>query len=131
MKLLYKIRGKVRQGKKRGKKLGFPTANLNLWKKIPEGVYVSKTCLRQGKQKIRKFYPSLTFVGKAKTFNENFFHAQTHLFFFNNSIYNTWVTIKLLKKIRKNKKFPSEKELIKQINLDKKTAEAFFKLKPY
>ena len=61
---MYKFWGKVRKHQSRGKKLGFPTANLNLRKQIPEGIYISKT-------KVGRFlYFSLTFIGTAKTFNE-------------------------------------------------------------
>ena len=41
MKTLFILRGKVKKGKSRGKFLGFPTANINLHKKIPEGIYAS------------------------------------------------------------------------------------------
>lgn len=120
MKYLYIFWGKVRKGKNRGKGLGFPTANLNLWKKIPEGVYISQTKVQ------KKGYPSLTFVGRAKTFDETLYHAETHLFGFDGSLYNQWLSVKLLKKIRDNKKFESTSDLIKQMQKDREIAKAFF-----
>ncbi|RJQ38416.1 hypothetical protein C4559_01340 [Candidatus Microgenomates bacterium] len=117
------IKGKVKKGKNRGKNLGFPTANVNLRKKIPEGIYISKTKIKG------KAYNSLTFIGKAKTYNENLFQAETFIFDFNKPLYDSWISIFLIKKIRENKKFNSEKELIKQMEEDKKIAGKYFNLK--
>ena len=79
---MFKFWGKVRQHNQRGRKLGFPTANLNLRKNIPEGIYISETQI-QG-----KLFPSLTFIGTAKTFNEKKFHAETYILDFDKDIYN-------------------------------------------
>jgi len=112
--------GKVRKHNQRGKTLGFPTANINLKKKIPEGIYLSQT-------KIRKvLYPSLTFIGQAKTFSETKFLAETYILDFNNNIYHKWISVKLLKKIRNNQKFNSAKELIKQMKKDEEEARRYF-----
>ncbi|MDP3987907.1 MAG: riboflavin kinase [Candidatus Levybacteria bacterium] len=119
MKYLYTFWGKVRKGKNRGKRLGFPTANINLKKNIPQGVYISKSKV-QG-----KIYPSLTFVGRAKTFGETFYHAETYILNFEKSIYNFWISIKLIKKLRENKKFNSEKDLVEQMKKDRKKALEF------
>lgn len=116
-----KFWGKVRRHNQRGRKLGFPTANVNLSKKIAEGIYISQTKV------IGKIYPSLTFIGKAKTFNEEKFHAETYILDFNKDIYNSWITVKLLKKIRGNKKFNAAKELIAQMKKDEEVAREYFK----
>ena len=86
--------GKVRKVNLRGRKLGFPTANVNLNKDIAEGIYISKTKL-QGKE-----FPSLTFIGKVKTFNEQKFQSETYILDFNKNIYHKWISVKLIKKIR-------------------------------
>ncbi|MBI2074738.1 MAG: riboflavin kinase [Candidatus Levybacteria bacterium] len=114
------IQGKVRKGKKRGKALGFPTANIPLHKNIPEGVYVSKTKINGDT------YNSITFIGRAKTFNETKYQAETFIFSFERNIYNKWITINLLKKIRDNKKFKSSQELVMQIKRDEKEAKEYF-----
>lgn len=115
------FRGKVRQGKKRGKSLGFATANVNVHKKIPEGIYISKT-------KIEKdWFSSLTFIGKSKTFDDTNYQAETYILNFDRSIYETWITVKLLKKIRDNQKFDSVEELIKQMKRDQKQTEEYFR----
>lgn len=117
---MYKFWGKVRRANQRGKKLGFPTANINLTKKYPSGIYISNT-------KVDKLlHPSLTFIGAAKTFNEKKFHAETYILDFNKNIYDRWISIRLLKKIRSNKKFNTPDELIEQMKKDEKIARGFW-----
>lgn len=117
---MYKFWGKVRRHNQRGRKLGFPTANINLSKNIPEGIYVSKTKIA-GKE-----YPGLTFVGKAETFNEKKFLAENYILDFNKDIYDNWISVKLLKKIRDNKKFKSADDLIKQMKKDEQESRKYF-----
>ncbi len=119
--MYYKIWGKVRTGSQRGKKLGFPTANITLRKNIPEGIYISKTKIKN------KYYPSLTFIGRAITFNETEFKAETYLLYFVENLYNTWISVSLIKKLRGNKKFDNAKDLIRQMDKDKKEAIEYFK----
>lgn len=118
---MYKFWGKVRKHNQRGRKLGFPTANINLTKNIPEGIYVSKTNVGS------LLYPSLTFIGMAKTFNEKRFHAEIYILDFKKNIYDKWITVTILKKIRDNKKFKSAKKLVSQMKKDEKIARQFFK----
>lgn len=112
MGIMYKFWGKVRTQRKRGKELGFPTANVNLSKKIPEGIYISKTRIN------RQEFKSLTFIGAAKTFNEKRFNVETYILDFNQNIYGRWISVNLIKKIRENKKFKSADELIAQMKKD-------------
>lgn len=115
-----KFWGKVRIHNQRGKKLGFPTANVNLVKKIPEGIYISKTKLE------KKIYPSLTFIGKVKTFNEQKYQAEIYILDFKKNIYGEWIIVELLKKIRENKKFNSAEELVSQMKKDEQVARKYF-----
>ncbi|MFH1832863.1 MAG: riboflavin kinase [Candidatus Levyibacteriota bacterium] len=122
MKNNYKFSGKVIQGKKRGKRLGFPTANIAIDEKIPEGVYLSIATIEE------KEYQSLTFVGRAETFDENFYHAETYILSWpaDKSLYGQEIKVGLIKKIRENKKFASEQKLAEQMQKDKKEAQEFF-----
>ncbi len=115
-----KFWGKVRKDKQRGRGLGFPTANLNLHKNIPEGIYISKTKVQ------KKTYPSVTFIGKVKTFNEKEYKAETFILDFDRNIYNQWISVTLLKKIRSNKKFSNKKNLIRQMKKDESLARKYF-----
>ena len=121
MGLTLRFTGIVQSGKKRGKRLGFPTINFPIDASVEEGIYISQTEIEG------TVHNSLTFIGTAKTFGENVYQAETYIFDFNENIYGKNVSIVLLKKIRGNKKFDSESELIKEMENDKKTAEAYFK----
>lgn len=125
--------GKVRKGKSRGKALGFPTANIALHQKIPEGIYISKIKLSS------RWMPSLTFIGAAKTFGEKKIQAEAYILFSFpgetwearlGNLRGKWISIKLLKKLRDNKKFASVKELITQMKEDAKLAKTFFQTNP-
>lgn len=121
LRLRLKFWGKVRIHNQRGRKLGFPTANINVSRKIAEGIYVSKTKIGE------KGYKSLTFIGTAKTFGEIKFHAENYILDFKGDLYGLWISIELLKKLRGNKKFKSADDLIKQMKDDEKMAREFFK----
>lgn len=114
------IWGKVKKGQQRGKKLGFPTANIPLHRKIPEGIYVSETRIEQ------KNYPSVTFIGAAKTFKENDVKAETYMLDFDKNIYGKWISVKLLEKIRGNKTFSSVEKLREQMEKDVVQVKNFF-----
>lgn len=117
---MYLYWGKVKRGKKRGRKLGFPTANLCLHKKIPEGVYISKVKIGG------KVHQSVTFIGAAKTFGEQNILGETFIFNFDKNIYGKWISVKLIKKLRGNMTFNSAGELSAQISRDRSAAMRFF-----
>ncbi|MBI4038502.1 riboflavin kinase [Candidatus Daviesbacteria bacterium] len=117
---MYKFWGKVKKHRQRGKGLGFPTANINLTKKIPEGIYISQVRIKAKK------YPSLTFIGKVKTFNEDKYQAEVYILDFNQDIYHQCISVKLIKKIRSNQKFNSSKDLIAQMKKDELDARKYF-----
>jgi riboflavin kinase / FMN adenylyltransferase len=114
------IRGKVRHGKKRGRELGFPTANIELHRSYPEGIFVSQTSLDG------KTYQSVTFIGAAKTFDEKDVLAETFILDFDQDIYGKLVYIRLLKKLRDNQKFSGMDTLIQQIHEDVERTRHYF-----
>lgn len=120
MKTLYHFWGKVKKGSSRGKDLGFPTANVSLHKKIPEGIYAAKITIDN------KNYTSATFIGSAIHFGEKDYKAESYILDFSKNIYGKWATITLCKKIRDNQKFTSEKELVKQMQKDVEEIRKYF-----
>ncbi len=118
---MTRLWGKVKKGHGRGKDLGFPSANVGLNRHVLEGIYLSKTKVEG------KIYPSLTFVGAAITFNDTKYHSETYLLDFSGNLYNKWISVQLLKKIRENKKFNSVEELVEQMKKDEKVARDYFK----
>lgn len=116
------ISGKVIKGRGRGKNLGFPTANIALNNNVEEGIYISQTEIEE------KIYPSITFIGKAETFNETEVLVETHILDFDKNVYNRLIKVKLLKKIREGKKFTKVEDLILQIKNDEEEARNYFNL---
>lgn len=112
MQFLYKYKGKVVGGKKRGRNLGFPTVNVKLHKNIPEGVYASEIIIE------KTVYFAATFIGSSKTYGESDYKSESFIFDFNQDVYGKWISIKLINKIRGNIKFSSEIDLISQIKKD-------------
>ncbi len=117
---LYTITGVVIDGDKRGRLLGYPTANIALQQEIPEGVYISHVDLG-GKQ-----YNALTFIGSAKTFNDTTYKSETFILDFDQDIYGKTLTVGLLEHLRGNQKFHSKEALIEQMERDKQAALEFF-----
>lgn len=120
MDVLHKIRGIVICGEKRGKKFGFPTANIRLHKNIPEGIYAASVKFNG------KAYQSASFVGSAKTFLQTEKKVESYIFDFDQDIYGKWITVQLHKKIRGNEKFDSVDALIHQMHQDVKEIKKFF-----
>lgn len=112
--------GKVQYGHGRGKGMGFPSANVNIHRSVKEGIYISQTKIAG------KIYNSLTFIGSAKTFGDLKYQSETYILDFSKNLYNSWVSVKLLKKIRGNQKFNSVEDLIKTMKNDEKIARKYF-----
>ncbi len=115
------IKGKVRHGKQRGVKLGYPTANIALPEPHPQGIYISNTLVEGN------LLPSVTFIGSAITFGEEEVICETHILSFDKDIYNMVIEVELIKKIRDNKKFDTKEALIEQMEKDKEEAFQYFK----
>lgn len=112
----YSINGKVKTGKKIGKKLGFPTANILPDKHIilpAKGVYVTKTLYEN------KLYDSVTNIGSSPTVKKNHINCvETHLLDFEDVIYKSQIEVFFLKRIRNEKQFENKDELICQMKRD-------------
>lgn len=138
-----RITGIVEKHLGRGIKLGFPTANLKAPTDIEDGIYVGLTRIHNPSQpplslrggvpplKIRggegELFPSLIFIGMAKTFGDSVKRLEVYILDFNHDIYGQEITVRLLKKIRDNVKFDSEAALVDQMKQDEKCAQDFFK----
>jgi riboflavin kinase/FMN adenylyltransferase len=116
----YSIDGIVIKGEGRGHHLSFPTANLmieNQNKLTPkEGVYVVQ-CNVLGKN-----YRGMANIGYKPTFGGVNRTIEVHIFDFSDDIYGEKITIQFIQRLRDEIKFNSEKQLIKQLNLDKKNS---------
>lgn len=115
--------GIVVPGKKRGKQLGYPTANVEIKKNNNQGIYISQT------QIDLIIYQSVSFLGNAKTFNETEIILETYILDFDQDIYGKEITVELLKKIRDNEKFESINALVKKMEHDVLATREYFKNK--
>lgn len=116
----FRLEGVVVKGEGRGKKIGFPTANIQVSPDLivpQKGVYVTRTRYKD------MTYQSVTNIGNNPTFKDsNHIHIETNLFDFNSEIYGEMLEIEFLGKIRNERKFPTVNELINQIKDDVQTA---------
>lgn len=120
MKPLYIIEGIIIEGKKRGRQLGFPTINIQLHQKVESGIYVSHAYVDN------KEYMAASFIGEAKTFDENDYKLEGYILDFDEEIYGKKVTVKLYKKLRDNTKYSNVQDLIEQIKKDVHQTREFF-----
>ncbi len=119
----YHLRGVVGHGEKRGRTIGFPTANLQLEDRyvIPaKGVYAVKVFLKE-----EVLYGVMN-VGVKPTFHDGMVAPsfEVHLFDFAADIYGQELTVELEGFIRPERKFESIDALISQISKDAETAKA-------
>ena len=112
------VEGKVIKGKKRGRKIGFPTCNMSLNNYvIPKlGVYAVKVSI---KGLIKN---GVANIGYRPTFNGQNLLLETNIFGINKNLYNKAISISFKKFIRSEKKFKNFEYLKKQIKLDIKHA---------
>lgn len=116
-----KFSGIVKKHLGRGRKLGYPTANLDIDSKIQDGLYLGTT--EVGKKK----YPSLIFVGAPATFDNKERQLESYLLNFSGDLYGQQITIETIRKIRDNKKFETQEALVTQMRQDEVVARKFFK----
>ena len=110
------VLGTVISGAKRGRGLGYPTANINPHHEVlpANGVYAVKIFYR------KKEYQGICNIGKRPTFNspEDNQTIEAHLFNFKKNIYGQDLEIQFIKKIRDEIKFPDHSSLVEQIKKD-------------
>ena len=112
----WSIIGKVEKGRQIGKKIGFPTCNLDIKDYVlaKPGVYAIKVKT----EKSNSFIKGIANLGYRPTFNQKKLLLEVHLFNFSGNLYNKYLTVEFLKFIRKEKKFKNVEQLKKQIKSD-------------
>ena len=120
----YEIEGVVEKGFQRGRDLGFPTINIGFKNMIvpKHGVYaVYIEVLSHDKKRTLKGAAS---IGSRPTYGDYEPNIEVFIFDFDENLYGEHVSISLVKFIRPELKFNSEKELISQMKSDCKTIES-------
>ncbi len=117
----WTIEGLVTKGEQRGRKIGFPTCNLDMKNYIvPKvGVYSCKVIIDK---KIKK--KGIVNVGYRPTFGKNRLVLEVHIFGLKKNLYDKRIKIMLIRFIRKEKKFKNITQLKKQIKKDIKKAKS-------
>ena len=119
----YALTGIVVEGAGRGRKLGFPTANIELPSELipKDGVYAVKV------KKGDKAYDGVANIGNKPTFKNERFGVEAYLFDFNGSLYNERLEIEFIKRIRNERAFKNAEELITHMKDDASAAKEILK----
>ena len=116
----FSLTGRVVQGEKLGRMLGFPTANLDLdshYKLIPgEGIYA--VLVNHGST----VYKGMLYIGQRPTVGGVHQTIEVNIFDFENDIYGENLSVQFISNIRKDIKFNDLEALKKQLALDKEAA---------
>jgi len=119
----YTLGGEVVYAEGRGKKLGVPTANINLANKLipKDGIYVARVTLPQDPTPRN----GVAYIGSKPTFQKTgTTQIEVHLFDFNKNLYGKTIEVALLEWLRPDEKFDNPAMLVKQMQQDMKKAMA-------
>ena len=118
----FSLMGRVRHGEKVGRQLGFPTANVWLYRnKLPvRGVYAIEAFTKQG------HFHGVANIGARPTLQGKQEQLEAHFFDFQGDLYGQQIEVMLRHKIRAERKFASLTELQQQIQLDAAAARFYF-----
>ena len=112
----FTFENEVIKGDRRGRKIGFPTANQNL----PESLTVPKYGVYESLAEVDGvLYKSITNIGIRPSFKLEKPLAETHIFNFDKDLYSKTVRIELVKYLREEKTFSDINELKEQLENDK------------
>lgn len=123
----YRMSGRVAHGDKRGRKMGFPTANIHLHRhKIPLTGVFAVQLFGIDEEPVN----GVANIGIRPTIGGNKALLEVHLFDFKRDIYGEHVQVLFLHKIRDEHRFDSLDALIEQIHLDSEKARQYFAQQP-
>ncbi|MCY4466421.1 MAG: bifunctional riboflavin kinase/FAD synthetase [Chloroflexi bacterium] len=111
----YSLSGEVVMGEQRGRRIGFPTANLAVWREqiVPaRGVYAAWA------QVAGQRHMAATNIGLRPTFGGESLSVEAHLLDFSGELYGARMTLAFVERLRREQKFASLDELTAQIGAD-------------
>jgi riboflavin kinase/FMN adenylyltransferase len=116
----WSIEGIVQKGRQQGKKIGFPTCNIDIKDYVISmpGVYSVKVKLKNSNKSLK----AIANLGYRPTFNQKKILLEVHIFNFSGNLYNKYLSVEFIRFIRKEKKFKNVNQLRKQIQSDLKIA---------
>lgn len=122
----YRISGRVVHGDKRGRELGFATANIELHRYLSpvKGIFSGRV-YGIGEQAL----DAVVYVGSKPVYEGKRVILEVHLLDFDDNLYGRHLQVELLEKLRGEGDFNSEEELVEQIHKDIENARESLKLK--
>jgi riboflavin kinase/FMN adenylyltransferase len=111
----YSLQGCVITGMKRGRSLGFPTANLTINQDIcipANGIYATVATVKGSR------YPAATSVGTNPTFDGKEQTIETYILDFDEDIYGEKISIEFFDRLRDELSFENVDDLLVQMNVD-------------
>ena len=116
----WSIEGIVQKGRQQGKKIGFPTCNIDIKDYViaMPGVYAVKVKRKNSNKSLK----AIANLGYRPTFKQKKILLEVHIFNFSGNLYNKYLSIEFTKFIRKEEKFKNVNQLRKQIQSDLKIA---------
>ena len=116
----WSIEGIVQKGRQQGKKIGFPTCNIDIKDYVISMPGVYGVIVRP--KNSNKSLKAIANLGYRPTFNQKKILLEVHIFNFSGNLYNKYLSVEFIKFIRKEKKFSNVNQLRKQIQSDLKIA---------
>jgi riboflavin kinase/FMN adenylyltransferase len=112
----WTINGVVQKGRQVGKKIGFPTCNIDIKDYVlaKPGVYAVKVVVPNNSKHLK----GIANLGYRPTFNQKKILLEVHLFNYSGNLYNKLISVAFLKFIREEKKFKNVNQLKSQIKKD-------------
>jgi riboflavin kinase/FMN adenylyltransferase len=119
---VYGVDGVVVEGRKRGRELGFPTANLETQNELlpPHGVYATMVTIDG------VVHGGVTNIGTRPTFGETTPTIETHILADVGDIYGRTIRVSFVQRLRDERRFPDVDALRVQIDADRQKAEQLF-----
>ncbi len=110
------IDGKVKKGKKLGRKLGYRTCNINIKNYVQPkaGIYAVQISVNNNKRR----YNAVAYLGNRPTFGGKKTFLEVYIFGIKKNLYKKKLRVYFLKFLRGDKKFNNSAELIRQMNKD-------------
>ena len=118
----YSVSGKVIDGKKLGRTIGYPTANIEVdeLKLLPKkGAYIVEVYVKN------KFYKGMLSIGTNPTVNGKKLTVEVYILDFNEEIYGEEITVKFRDFLHEEIKFESLEKLIERLDEDKRLTKEF------
>ena len=129
----YSLQGEVVQGFQNGRKLGYPTANLQVdpCKLIPEnGVYLVRCQLSTVNCQLSTYYGMLNVGTRPTLHNGQQRSIEVHIFDFNDDLYGQTLTLELLHHLRKEQEFDTLEALQQQLTADETQCKTWLQQHP-